>query len=58
MKDIVALMERSGSRAATSADANDKFRSLMNTVSELDSRAKGRRRVLAQLLEEVNDTPL
>jgi hypothetical protein len=30
------------------------FRSLMNTVSELDSRAKARRRALLMLLEEVS----
>ncbi|KAG5182069.1 hypothetical protein JKP88DRAFT_319716 [Tribonema minus] len=48
-------MELPGGHAATSAEANDKFRSLMNTVSEMDSRAKARRRALLNLLEEDED---
>jgi hypothetical protein len=47
------LMEGPGSHAATSAQANDKFRGLMNEVNELDSRAKARRRALLTILEDV-----
>lgn len=56
--EIVNLMEMPGSHHATSANGNDKFRGLMNRVSELDSRAKARRRALLLVLEEDEDLAL
>ncbi|CAM9500048.1 unnamed protein product [Phaeothamnion confervicola] len=54
---IVASMEAPGN-AAVSPEANDSFRALKNVVSELETRAKARRRAILQVLEEDEDLAL
>lgn len=58
VKAIVMLMEQPGSNAATSAEANDKFRSLLSNVNELVLRVKARRRAFMAVLMEDADMAL
>ncbi|CAM9197108.1 unnamed protein product [Chrysoparadoxa australica] len=58
VKEIVDLMEGPGSRAATSAEANNRFRGIAQEVTQLENRAKARRRALLIALDDDEDLAL